>query len=387
MRILFITGTFEKGKDGVADYIAMLATECFKQGCTCAVLALNDLKLGMESFHETKEGYFVLRLASSVEESKKISLSKSFVTDFNPDWISLQLVAFAFHPRGFIFGLPHLLKSIVPANAKFHIMFHELWTGLASNHPFREKVYGTVQKWALQLLWNKCKPDLAHVSNNVYYSKLKQYGLPVRLLPLPSNIPVQGNPDFGWIYSELSMSREQREKSLVLLLFGSIHPGWDISAFLNKVQSYATPKRVLILSVGSQGYGSAVWTKMTEYQGPNLRLLKLGFRSDKEVSDLLHFSDLGVTTNALSLLGKSGTAMAMIEHGLPIVATRDELIFPFPLQKIENEYPQAFLWEQLDGRELRKKILSTESRQSKIAEKFLADLQNVAQQNGPDNIN
>lgn len=379
MNILFITGSFERGKDGVADYTFTLAKECIRLGATCSVLAWNDrgLDAAEDTLLDIGEVIAVRRLPSPLPTAEKELLGKEFVSARHPDVVSIQMVSFGYHPRGWIFGLGESFKKIIPKNCVVQLMLHELWLGLASNHPMKEKLYGSIQKRALQGFWNTVKPHLFHVSNNVHYSKLLQLGLSPRYLPLLSNIPANSNPDFSWIYPQLGMSKEQRENTFVLLMFGSIHPGWNISAFMNKVQSYARPKNIVFLSVGSQGYGSSVWDNMTEHEGPHLRFVKLGFRTNGEISDLLHFSDLGITTNTLSLLGKSGTAMAMIEHGLPIVATRDELKFPFTLQKIEDDYPHAFIWEELDQKELAPKILPTEACKSKIAGKFLADLQHV----------
>jgi hypothetical protein len=46
------------------------------------------------------------------------------------------------------------------------------------------------------------------------------------------------------------------------------------------------------------------------------------------VSSVLNSLDFGIATTPLALLGKSASATAMLEHGLPLIVNRDESSVP-----------------------------------------------------------
>lgn len=376
MRILFITASFEQNKDGVADYTALLAKECMALKHEVAVLAWNDVFVTSDS--ELSENELVkLRLSSTLSKKQKTALANQFILNFKPDTVSIQMVCFGFHPRGFVFGLGKALKKIIPLETKIEVMFHELWLGLATNHPIKEKVYGFVQKMALIQFLKRLRPDVVHMSNSVYYSKLKQLGYSVHYLPLPSNIPIQISTDYEWIYNELTLEKVKREETIILLFFGSIHSDWDPKAFFSQMKKQFNSQKIIVVSAGSQGYGKGLWESIVSEQlsaNSEIQFVKLGFKSDKQISELLQFVDFGICTTPLSLFGKSGTAMAMVEHGLPVIVTRDELVFDFKINHIQEEYPNVWMWNAANTLEIREKKELIKDRSQKIAQVFLKDL-------------
>jgi hypothetical protein len=52
--------------------------------------------------------------------------------------------------------------------------------------------------------------------------------------------------------------------------------------------------------------------------------VKLGPRSLAEISQFLNTVDFGIATSPLGLIGKSGTAAAMLEHDLPVIVNRED---------------------------------------------------------------
>lgn len=375
MRLLFFLASFELHKDGVADYTLLLAEECSKHGHVIAVLAWNDTFIEegyLES--ESLSNASILRLSSQLTISQKKAQGRSFIKDFAPDVVSVQMVCFGFHPRGWIFGLGSAFKSILPQHVPVQIMFHELWLGLATNHPFKEKMYGILQRWAIQQFWQMLHPMSVHVSNAVYYSKLLQYRLPVRYLPLPSNVPIEKGSSQEEFWTQMPFPKEQREKVMVLLFFGTLHAGWNPKDFWEKMKILAGGKILCAVSAGGQGYGHTLWNSMLQEFNGSIQFVKMGFLSVERLSALLQFVDAGISTTPLSLLGKSGSAMAMIEHGLPIIVTRNELCFDFPLQKVEEQYPHVYMWDELKSFEQLKRSPLQINRIGGIAAKFLKDI-------------
>ena len=101
MRIAFICGSIEPGRDGVGDYTRRLAAECIRQGHECRMVSLRDRgKYGSEM--QECEGVQIacLRCPASMAGEERIRQAREFLDAFQPDCISLQFVPYAFHPKG-----------------------------------------------------------------------------------------------------------------------------------------------------------------------------------------------------------------------------------------------------------------------------------------------
>jgi hypothetical protein len=101
MKILFLLGSLEENKNGVADYVLNL-TECLtKMGHEIAIISINDHKYitskneGIKHVSNSK-----IRLSSNLPINKKVSIINDFVFNFKPHWVSLQFVSFAFQKKG-----------------------------------------------------------------------------------------------------------------------------------------------------------------------------------------------------------------------------------------------------------------------------------------------
>src|SRR3954463_2329541 len=131
MKIVFLCGCLEPGRDGVGDYSRRLGIELICQGHDVSLVALCDHNV----LHETNElqelkgtTISVLRIPNHVQDRSRFLMAKTFIDFKNPEWISLQYVPFAFQIKGLPFDLAGKLK-ILGEGRKWHIMFHELWVG------------------------------------------------------------------------------------------------------------------------------------------------------------------------------------------------------------------------------------------------------------------
>ena len=50
MKIIFLCGSLEPGRDGVGDYVLLLSGELVRQGHQASIIALNDVYLQEEYF-------------------------------------------------------------------------------------------------------------------------------------------------------------------------------------------------------------------------------------------------------------------------------------------------------------------------------------------------
>ena len=94
MRLAFLCSSLAPGRNGVGDYIRCLASELGRQGHSCLSIGLSDTEAAME------EGMPVVRLDSARPWSARLVQARVALAGFDPDWVSLQFVAYAWQPRG-----------------------------------------------------------------------------------------------------------------------------------------------------------------------------------------------------------------------------------------------------------------------------------------------
>ncbi|MDE5417560.1 hypothetical protein L3049_06025 [Labilibaculum sp. DW002] len=311
MKIIFLCGSLEPGRDGVGDYSRRLAGELIRQGHQSALLALYDKNVPkiLEEEQES-EGISipVLRISTQLAANSRFTKAKTWIDQFDPEWLSLQYVPFSFQKKGLPFGLASKLKKI-GIGRKWQIMFHELWVGMDSESPFKYKVWGEVQKIIIHNIIAIVKPVKIHTQTRLYQAQLSRLGYKANYLPLFGNIPVI-------IQKEKKSSINEQ---LTFLLFGSIHPGAPIVPFVKELAVYGqnNNKTIHFQFIGRCGTELENWCTACENAG--LKTEVLGEQSIEKISDVLSMADWGISSTPLLLIEKSGTAAAMQEHKLPII--------------------------------------------------------------------
>jgi len=318
MKIIFLCGGLEPGRDGVGDYIRRLADELIHQGHDVGVLAFNDHFVNKEFFdvhnpHEKKVTIF--RIPSGWNNSKRLKQARKWLELFNPDIISLQFVSYAFNKKGLPFTLIRQLKFLIKGY-RCHIMFHELWIGMDINSSRKERVIGYVQKLLIQMLVKTLKPVAVHTQTALYQAQLLKLGIEVRYLPIFGNIPISKKS------SQAIRKNEDEKKTIYLVIFGGIHPGADVSQFAEEVAVYSKEKSVQIILrlIGRTGKEQAHWISAWSSAGLTIQLL--GEQTPDRISEVLLKSSIGITTTPMALVEKSGSVAAMLEHGLPVLCVR-----------------------------------------------------------------
>lgn len=308
MKVLFICGSVEAGKDGVGDYTMRLARQLILQGNHAAVLAVNDSFI-IDNFSGQIDlnGVAIpaLRLVSTQQLRTQQNLVSSWIEAFNPEWCSLQFVPFAFHPK----GLPHSLAStLAPLISKrsVHIMFHELWVGLNKVSSRKEKLWGWFQKNIIETFIAKLKPVIIHTQSQVYIEHLKKSGFFSKQLPLFGNIPI----------SAVKTLETQHYK---IVIFGGIHPGSPVANFAEELSRFSntTHHPLSIVLIGRSGSEQDNFT--SHYKNYQIPVEVVGEQPAEVVSALLSSASFGLTTTPLLLIEKSGSVAAMLEHGLSVL--------------------------------------------------------------------
>jgi hypothetical protein len=346
-KIAFLCGCAEPGRDGVGDYTARLAAECARRGLGVLRIALNDRYVSAPL-----EAEGLLRLPAGVTWGAAVEATERFA----PDAVSMQWVPYSFHPRGLPWGIERPLRQIIGRRTG-HLMCHETWIGTNCGADIWSRYIGANQRVVLRRMMRGLRPACVHTSNASYAGLLAGAGISAGVLPLFGAIPITG-------------VREEREaETLRFGMFGEVHTVWPPEPLLTRLLELGRP--IQIEHIGRIGRGEGVWDAMTRC--PGITFKRHGEQPVERISQFLMDMDFGIATTPLALIGKSGTAAAMLEHGLPVIVNRDDVRYrgieagPAPEGVIAMD--GRFL-DALRGAERR----PPQSRLAAVADQFLASL-------------
>ncbi|WP_264565362.1 hypothetical protein [Flavobacterium sp. N3904] len=312
MKIIFICGSLEQGHDGVGDYTRRLAGELIRQGHEILLIAIYDQSIDTisEEFQESEGSIIqVLRIPNSTKPNVRFAKSKQYISDFNPEWLSLQYVPFSFQKKGLPFGLASQLYKI-GRGKKWHIMFHELWVGMDQESPLKHKLWGNLQKYIARKIIKKLAPNAVHTQSVLYQSQLEKIDCIPSYLPLFGNIAVIENN-----VSDISVNKDY----LNFIVFGTIHPNAPVKEFISELAQYGQINKLKIKLnfIGRCGAELNRWVFLCQEQ--NIEFKVFGEQNSDTISKALSNADWGVSSTPWRQIEKSGTVAAMLEHGLNVI--------------------------------------------------------------------
>jgi len=199
------------------------------------------------------------------------------------------------------------------------IMFHELWVGEQPSLPFKHKVMGRIQRWLILSALKTWKPDSIHTSNRLYQHVLERHGYPSERLPIFGNIPIAQAP----LTDEFTREADER---IVLFPFSQRHD-WNVGQTLGLLDDAARAAgvRLKLVQIGSLRSGLQHWDTIETFAQVNgWQCLRLGAQPEEIVSQWMLSADIGISSAHILLADKSGAAVAMHEHGLPVICTITE---------------------------------------------------------------
>jgi len=303
-RIAFLCGCAEPARDGVGDYTALLAAECARRGNATLLVALNDPHV-----NGAAECEGMLRLGAGMRWEERVEQARECARRFAPDVVSLQWVPYGFHQRGVPWGIEKGLEKIAGGRA-VHLMCHEIWIGAEQGASLRHRLTGAAQRAVLRRVTRTLKPVCVQTSNAVYAALLRRAGMDAAVLPMYGAIPVTG-------------AEAAREECVVRIgMFGTLHPAWPPEPLLERLRGLGS--RIGIEHIGHMGAGEGVWRAMERRYAGEYQFTRHGEQPPERVSRFLREMDFGLATTPRALIGKSATATAMLEHGLPVIVNRDD---------------------------------------------------------------
>lgn len=311
-RLALIGGSLEPGRDGVGDFIGQLAEAAQSRGIVVTRLGLAD---GADL-----DTPGLLRLDRRVSWSERRRMAENHLREFAPDWISWHLVPYAWNPKGVIpAGLDSLAHAGTPAPRR-HLFLHELWIGEEAGANWRHRLWRIPQRMRLLRFLRRWQPDRVDTSNEAYRTMLAAAGWKAGVVPLFGNVPVAAPKDHP---DERTPTASDPDRPLVAAFFGTLHPAWDPHPTTRFLQAAATAsgRPVHCLGLGRIGAHGERWLAGL---GHPLRGSTSGELPADQISQALQAADFGVATHPWALLGKSGAVAAYLDHGLPVLAPRDD---------------------------------------------------------------
>jgi hypothetical protein len=330
MKIAFLCGSLEPWRDGVGDYTRRLAGDLQAAGHQVLVVALADPFIDhVVDLHQEPSGITVLRLPKTLWQARQLQAVQVALDSFAPDWVSLQLVVYAYDNRGLLRDMGQLLRRLSGAALR-HVMFHELWIGTALQCGIKERLVGWLQKQLLLRALKQWQPQLLHTSNPVYRQLLQREGLHALPLRVPGSIVIENishREARAALLARLSLSPEQGQQLLLAGVFGAVHPEWADPVVLRRLQATCAMhgRQLVLLHMGRGGVaGGTLWQQLSSTLSGTIALHSLGELPPRELSVVLRGLDMGLATTPWALAGKSSTIAAMLEHGVPVLVTRND---------------------------------------------------------------
>ncbi|WP_309397963.1 glycosyltransferase [Cerasicoccus maritimus] len=317
--ILMLCGSLEPGRDGVGDYTRRLAKALNLSGVKTTMLALAD-KQAETPAEEVQADVPAIRLPYSASLKQKMEQLAKLIQREQPEHVVLQYVPFSFHPKGLA---DSLLKALYHElnGLPIHWMCHEIWCGLSTQSGIKERLLGALQRRILRKYLRHASS--ISTSNPDYQQRLSTITtLPVQLLPLFGNIPCS----HALSAAECKAVRDQilpleNDNALIFLIFGRIAPDFPAQAFLQFLdqQLERAGRQGCIVSIGRIDRGEAAWQSLAKSPYSNLSFVRAGEMSEDEVDRVIQAVDFGIATTPLEGIGKSGSSMAILERGKPML--------------------------------------------------------------------
>ncbi|MEI6946691.1 hypothetical protein V9K67_05770 [Paraflavisolibacter sp. H34] len=318
MKIVFLCGSLEPGRDGVGDYTRRLAGALIRQGYEALIVSLNDpfVQTDIQEAQGVDEtDVSVLRLPSLWPLNTRLHHSNKWIKTSDPSWLSLQFVPFSFHSRGLPFEMIRFFAE-VGKGRRWHVMFHELWVGMDRQSSLKMILWGNLQKQIIKSLMARLVPEVIHTQTLLYQAQLSHVNARAGYLPLFSNIPHVNKPERGRGEAGPVLKKGSRVSFVV---FGAIRPNVPISWFAKEAALYSkkTGLTVDLIVIGRSGPELQHWEKVWTSEGLEIKVL--GEQSPCSISEVLKKATVGISTTPITLVGKSGAVAAMLEHGLPVI--------------------------------------------------------------------
>jgi hypothetical protein len=324
VKIVFLCGSLEKGRDGVGDYCQTVADAFRRLGHDAALLSIHDRFVKSPDVVQSDDS--ILRLPHDEPWEARHRHATEFLAAQRPDWISLQFVGYALEPSGVVFRWARRLGELL-RDHRVHLMFHELWIGASTEYGLADRLVGAAQKDSIRRLVRSVRPSAVHTTSRVYQDLLAGIGVKAGRLILPGNIPLHLDAGKRAGDAPTEVAGFDRERCWLAGVFGTIHARWTPEPWLAELSEQAgkAGRKLVLVQFGEAGsQGKTRWERMAADYRDRAHFAACGPRDPAEIAALLRNMDCGIATSPWALIEKSGSTAAFLDRGLPVLVTRDD---------------------------------------------------------------
>ncbi len=318
----------------MGDYTLSLAAALRTLGHSVFIIGFSDRWLSNQTeflSSENADGVGLERLPAGFPYGRRVDRACACLKGFRPDWVSFQMSCYAYHPKGLLFGLNRHLPRLAAVCENWQVMFQELWIAFQTGSSLKHRLVGTLQRHSIKGGVRALRPRLLQTSTPLFRAMLGNIGIKASVLPLAGSIPVNPDPGSDWFLGLLGspgmpVAAEDRNQHLVGGFFGAIYSNWEPEPFFTSLRKVAqkTGQKVSIMAAGRMGGGGeAIWEKLAPAY-PDFHFQKLGELSFERVSQYLRNLDFGIAATPWLAIGKSSATAAMLDHGIPVMVTRND---------------------------------------------------------------
>lgn len=322
MKICFLCGSLEPGRNGVGDYSRRLAGELIRNGHEAYLVGINEntlTKPNDESQDDEGTPIRAYRWPDNQSWKQRFASLEELLGQTSPTHLSVQFVLYAFDRHGLPYRYTQHFKKL-QTSAKLHYMVHELWQRSAGMG-VKQQIISFLQSRIAQKFLSGPTPVTIHTSLPRMQKTLAQMQQPSRLLPIFSNI----NPLDLATHHEADVGKEDTTLHAAFFSQFTIHP-----AVVKFIEAFhhdccARGKALSLTFIGGnaeKAQGSIQTLRMS--LGDTVPMAHTGKLSPQDLSRKLHQVDFGISPVPRHVIGKSGTAAAFIAHGKAVAIPHTE---------------------------------------------------------------
>lgn len=256
------------------------------------------------------------------------------------EWIGLHFVCYAWARHGILSGADIKNITRICQGRSTVVFFHELWIGESKAEPLKNRIIGAIQRHRIKSLLREIRPARIFTHTPAYQQILSFEGIEASVIRLAGNLPASTATDIDYARSFLA-GHNVGSGDPVAVVFGTIHPEWNP---LPALQDWARGRRPVLLTIGRHGLAGEALLKKYQSEIPELRIISIGEQPAERIAGFLQVADFGFSTSPWALIGKSGTAAAFLEAGLPVVVTRNDWQWRRGETPPPEPHPRLHLW-------------------------------------------
>lgn len=285
----------------MGDYTYNLAREFARHGHEVAVVCRADARIWTD--YEDIKVFPVVKRWDFGAARPIVRL----VRELGAEVVSLQYVPHGFHPKGLPFPLIHVMREVRRTGVRVQVFCHEVYV------PFQGGMKNRMISFLTSRVTQGILKSCDSVATSIEYYKQMILGLHPRnrnvgVIPIASNVP------------ECPLSENER----ILLRRKIADDNETIVAFFGKRDIETSMRALQMLVNKGDDVKALLIGKMKDCVRPNdVPCFKTGVLDMREISAYLQVADMLVlpATKKYGCSFKSGSLVAGMRHGLPIIST------------------------------------------------------------------